>query len=580
MRKKYSREDVEKIIPVLDRLCRFFNFRRKEDRDTIANMLHSLDASLATSQATLNEYENLVVRLKAQITTSMEEVGQKNEQIVLMEQTLAKLQNAESELRNKLAELRVDNELSQKELQDKINQIAALLREVDKQIRESEHQARTLEELQKAHDSQCEELFGLRNEHFHLTNKFDLISKILAAQPETRPEINEFKTLFHKDFLDFANREAALANEAEAIMLMQEVVEQFELTAAFPHLCNKTIGAIGGGFSSGKSAFLNSFFQGREIELPVGINPVTSLPCYVVVSPHSYINGHARNGGVIPIALELFKSFTPEFFESFSFNLRDIMPMVSIGASLDHKYFRHICVIDTPGYNPSGHDGFRAGDKQTSLSQLQKASFVIWMIGLDTNGTIPKSDIDCLRSLDLEDKELFVVLNKADLKAPSERDDIMKAVEESLEDWDIPFVGISAYSASEGKEYGHTGISLHAFLKKMNKAGHTLEALKKKVETVLSMYHEALSAKIDYHKKNHGQLHSLKLDMLEMGMDDTGNQAHERIHNLQSGHCTLELQKQLQTAVGLQRQFCELLDDFFIRTQQPPSKRRGVERKD
>jgi hypothetical protein len=343
---------------------------------------------------------------------------------------------------------------------------------------------------------------------------------------------------------------------------MQEVMEQLELTAAFPHLFNKAIGAIGGGFSSGKSAFLNSFFQDREIELPVGINPVTSLPSYVVPSTNCYINGHARNGGIIPITLDLFNSFTPEFLESFPFNLRDIMPMVSIGASLNQEYFQHVCIIDTPGYNPAGHDGYRADDKQAAISQLQKANFIIWMIGLDTNGTIPKSDIEYLSNPDFEGKDLFVVLNKADLKAPSERDDVMKAVEDSLNDWDIPFVGISAYSASEKKEYSHNGVSLFDFLRKKNQTGHTLKMLKGKIESVLFMYQQALSDKIDYHKAHHGKLHSLKLDMLEMGIEDTDNPAYERISDMQNGHSINELHEHLRTAHGLQKQFSEILDEF------------------
>jgi GTPase involved in cell partitioning and DNA repair len=559
---KYRNEDIQKNLPVLDRLCHLFNFRRKEDRNTIANLLNSLDTSLTTSQARLNEYENLVSGLKTQVTVFKDDNTRRNKQITLLEQTLTKQQDAESELRNKLSKLDVDKELTQKELQKKMGEIANLLQELDKLMEQSSLQAQSLDELQQAHYSQSEEIAVLRNEHHYLTNKFSLISEILSAKAVTQPEIRRFKELFSNDFLNFANREATLSNEAEAVMFMQDVMDQLELAATFPRLFNKTIGAIGGGFSSGKSAFLNSFFQGNDIELPVGITPVTSLPCYVVANPDSYINGHARNGGIIPIALDLFNSFTPEFFESFSFNIRDIMPMVSIGASLNQEYFQHVCIIDTPGYNPASCEGFRAGDKQAAISQLQRANFIIWMIGLDTNGTIPKSDIEYLSSPDLEGKDVFVVLNKADLKAPSERDNVMKAVEESLYDWDIPFVGISAYSASEKKEYTHNGVSLFDFLRKKNQTGHTLKMLKGKIETVFSMYQQALSDKIAYHKDNHGQLHSLKLDMLEMGIEDTENQAYERISNMQSGHRTNELQEQLQASQELQGQFLELLDKF------------------
>ena len=68
-----------------------------------------------------------------------------------------------------------------------------------------------------------------------------------------------------------------MANEAEAILKLQSIEKELELITIYPNLYQKSVIAIGGGFSSGKSSFINSLIIDKKVKLPEGINPTTAL---------------------------------------------------------------------------------------------------------------------------------------------------------------------------------------------------------------------------------------------------------------------------------------------------------------
>ena len=95
--------------------------------------------------------------------------------------------------------------------------------------------------------------------------------------------------------------------------------------------------------------------------------------------------------------------------------------------------FTHICFVDTLGYNPA-KTGTTSKDSNTAKEALENANALVWLIGLDNEGTIPASDLRFLDSLDLEDKKLYIVANKVDLKPESQIENILDHFEEVLEE--------------------------------------------------------------------------------------------------------------------------------------------------
>lgn len=367
-----------------------------------------------------------------------------------------------------------------------------------------------------------------------LNIKHLLVSELLSAKPESEG-LFKYKELLYNDFMDFANNEGSLSNEAEAILLLQSIERELELISSYSDLFTKNTVAVGGGFSAGKSEFISSFFS-NDTKLPIGIEPTTAIPTYVM--NHSETNnliGCSRSGGAVDLS-KIDKSFQSKlshsFMKSFDFNLKEIMPFMVLGTPMSYK---NICFIDTPGYNPSdASDSYTGDDIATAKEFLTNANTFIWLIGADANGTIPASDLTFLNDLELENKKVYVILNKADLKAKSDLEDILDEIEESLDDYDIQVVGLSAYSSINKEEYCFRKLPIQEFIDSCDIEAQVHKDLVQKLYEVFTMYKHALLLKIKEKKTVKSQLKSISLDLAEDGYDDTSSDAFQRLDNLNS----------------------------------------------
>ena len=370
--------------------------------------------------------------------------------------------------------------------------------------------------LQAKHDqttADLSEALDRLRELDNLVSKYELISNLLNAKRSENEEFEKFKKIFNDDFMAFANKESSLADEASAVQTLQRLEKKLEEIVAFPHTFTKKSIAIGGGFSSGKSEFINSFIEHSDIKLPVGIEPVTAIPSFVVSNPEEVsIKGFSNTGATVNIELEFYRQLSRDFIDTFSFNLKDIMPYMAVEAPLKEGLFEYVYLIDSPGHNPAG--GNTTGDKETATAILKDRDALIWMIGLDATGTIPQDDIEFIRDMELNGLPFYVVLNKADQKSKSELEDIRDEVKEILEEEEIEYVGISAYSATLCKEYLYDGMSLDVFLASQNQpvANQGVE-LKKEMEEIFGRYEKAIEKDEKTAKLLMKELNSLNLDI-------------------------------------------------------------------
>jgi len=396
-----------------------------------------------------------------------------------------------------------------------------------------------------------------------IQDKYDLVSNLLDVKGVVNDGLKKFKGILYGEFLEFANKESSLAEEAEAILKLQGVEKELELIVNFPSVHSKSIIAIGGGFSSGKSAFINSFFEQNSIELPIGIEPVTAIPTYVISGSQSVIRGFSQNGNAIDIDKEFYKKLSHEFVKSFKFNLKNIMPFMTISTPLSNEYFENICLIDTPGYNPAASDRFTSEDKKTAFEFLEQANALIWMIGLDSNGTIPESDLKFINELNLFGKKLFIVANKSDLRAENDLKKIVKEIKESLNDYDIEHHGISAFSANTKQEYLYSDKSLFDFLKQENNPVMIQETILDKVDVVFKMYNNAIKTDIKDIKKYKANINSLELDLLETGYDNDNSKLNNRLNKMKKSMDPTELNKQLQELALIKNKFIIIINEIF-----------------
>jgi len=524
-------------IESLEKLGRFWSFSRKQRVAAIRRHLQVLDASVGTQHAQLLTAESLVAERQQEINALDACSQEQRAKITLLSQQLGIAKSRLDQLAQRLNDaLRKGREVQTERdealalgEQLQARQVAAAQRigdleaEVSQQGRDLNSSRQSIALLQETNEQWEVSQAGLQQnlaqmEHQHLTlrEKFELLQRVLALEPPANDGLGKFASLIQHDYLQFAAQESSLADEAGALLELQAIHRELELVVEFPSARGKTLLAVAGGFSSGKSRFINSFIQGGDIKLAVGMNPVTVVPSYIVCGAEPNVRGYSANGGSFMLGSELYATLSHEYLESFGFDLRTIMPFISVQAPMDEALFQHICLIDTPGYNP-GSGQAAAMDHNVAQRFAGQASAMIWVIGLDPAGTITQSDLEFIEKTKLCGQSLYILLNKADTKAASAIESIADEVESQLEAYGFEFSGISAYSSSKKKMYACRGQSLGDFLIHHNRPHSILAGIERRIDDVFNRYEAAIELDLNRKHAHQKQLDAFRMHTMKVG---------------------------------------------------------------
>ncbi|GHQ08569.1 GTPase [Helicobacter pylori] len=403
----------------------------------------------------------------------------------------------------------------------------------------------------ESHDSELERL---KKQH-------GVIARVLNARIENEG-LAEYQRVLNNEFLAFSN-EVEFKEQAMALHALQELGNELQLVASYPSLFQKSMVAVGGGFSTGKSSFLNNVLG---LKLPIGLDKTTAIPTYCLKGEREVLMGRSQNGGVVELPDF---SFDHKTLNTFGFDLKSIMPFMILSAPLP---FKHLCFIDTPGYNPS-NQGYTSGDRQASEEYLANAKYILWVIDCQ-HGTIQSDDLDYLQELYEEHgKKIFIVLSKADLCTNSALEDIATNIKERLEDKSVEICEISTHSSEDherSKEInGNNSIftPLEGFLRSLDKRSEKQNEILSVLYDVHLAYEKAIKEDLSKFKRYQKELRSLELDPMQKGFDDFGNKIFRRIETLKREFSQKERAKQesLERLEEVMDLFKESIDKVFDR---------------
>lgn len=258
-------------------------------------------------------------------------------------------------------------------------------------------------------------------------------------------------------------------------------------------LTNKTVVGVGGRFSAGKSAFINSLLNnsGDEIVLPENQNPTTSIPTYILSGEENKIQAYLKDDRILLLKAEASAALTHEFYEKYKIGFsRFIRNLVVYRNDFPENFSEKIVLLDTPGYNKSDIDATDAlSDEYLSSKQLKAIDRLIWLVDID-NGTIQDKDLQFINKL-VTDKPILFIFNKADLKTDEEIKKVLSTSKKIIADNHINAFGITAYSSRDKKEYFKKDIISCFFDQAVGDAGRKkgvqeeLEEIKKIIEKML-----------------------------------------------------------------------------------------------
>ena len=274
---------------------------------------------------------------------------------------------------------------------------------------------------------------------------------------------------------------------------LQKLSDQIVEYKKIKLLTNQTVVGVGGRFSAGKSAFINSLLNnsGDEIVLPENQNPTTSIPTYILSGEENKIQAYLKDDRILLLKAEASAALTHEFYEKYKIGFsRFIRNLVVYRNDFPENFSEKIVLLDTPGYNKSDIDATDAlSDEYLSSKQLKAIDRLIWLVDID-NGTIQDKDLQFINKL-VTDKPILFIFNKADLKTDEEIKKVLSTSKKIIADNHINAFGITAYSSRDKKEYFKKDIISCFFDQAVGDAGRKkgvqeeLEEIKKIIEKML-----------------------------------------------------------------------------------------------
>lgn len=293
----------------------------------------------------------------------------------------------------------------------------------------------------------------LTSDYENSQNQLKFVAAVLSAKTENNESsqcLKNFSDLLDVDFAKFASDEHTYTKDAWALSELKRLEQILKSVSTFPMLYTKNIISVAGGFSSGKSKFLNTFFQNCDVQLSIGIKPVTAIPTYIVSDKISKVVAFTNDGRRAEIPTDIFAKIDHNMIDSLGFNLKNIMPYVTVATNFKGnlaEQLQNVCFIDTPGYDPSGDNAEE--DSAIAFDAIRDSSAIIWAINVK-DGTIHEKSIGFINKIKEADpnKKIYVVCTKADL-AKSQIQKVMTEVRDKLEENGIEIDGISAYASKE-----------------------------------------------------------------------------------------------------------------------------------
>lgn len=294
----------------------------------------------------------------------------------------------------------------------------------------------------------------------------DLISHIctsgmdLSVQNEFIPYRDKYSKL-EEDYSKVNTREAenpfvdaSISDLIENCELPYSVMPIFLSHSNFSDAINV---AVGGGYSSGKSSFLNNI-TGIGAVLPTGIEPVSVINTYLFFSDKVtklMVSGKNCKGHVVKLNREVLdciqhSSKSKVYVSSVLDEL-----YINIPVSKEREYLKGLVFIDTPGYNNSDNANKENGktDSDTASDAWKNSDALFWCIDAEA-GTISQRDIEELDKQigDKDNYPFVIVFNKMDKKPNDEIVKILKSAEKvcksKLKIQPIDIIGFSSIGES------------------------------------------------------------------------------------------------------------------------------------
>lgn len=317
-----------------------------------------------------------------------------------------------------------------------------------------------------------------------------LVSKILRI-PSSRGQyakqmhhrVQYLNQMIDQQVLDTV-KNLNLPDELSLSYRLQRLSDRVEEYKKNQLLKGRSIVGVGGSFSAGKSAFINSLFLTQM--LPEDSTTTTAIPTYFMNGAEQQILAYTKSNQAIRLTEKEMKAFTHQFDQTYHIGFAPFIKNLFIvnQADIVKQDFCQLAFLDTPGYSKP-RDAVKGKreitDYEIAQSQLRTVDYLIWLV--DSSNTLTASDLDFMESLQ-NPCPVLLVFTKADGKSSQVLKDQMSHAADMLQNKQIQLYGITCYSSKENKEYIGKNV-LSRFLHKAEKEAALKKGVKDEMHDIL-----------------------------------------------------------------------------------------------
>ena len=286
-----------------------------------------------------------------------------------------------------------------------------------------------------------------------LLRNFELLCAIIKQHTsgnQFKVDLSKIEEIIYKKIPDTLKKNAP-EDFYELYIDFKSEYKKFRDFILYDKLIGKNIVALGGGFSSGKSSFLNTL-MGKSV-LPADIDPSTSVPTYIVKGEKHEVMGINVFDTKVQMLPRDIKKIAHGFGEVEDEDNEKVTNSVTLGHVLENVFFStplhkydNIAFLDVPGYSKPDSETYSAKtDEQISRRQLNSSNYILWFVQADA-GTITEEDIKFIKSL-RDGIPMLVILNKADKKNLTDLKNIIAKIRTTLDIKGVRYVDVLAFTS-------------------------------------------------------------------------------------------------------------------------------------
>lgn len=270
---------------------------------------------------------------------------------------------------------------------------------------------------------------------------------------------------------------------------------------------------VAGGFSSGKSSFLNRLTNSVDL-LPTGVEPVSVIKTYLYCSKNIEqirVRGVNQKNTVVDLSKDVLQAI--QHASKSKVYLASVLNELFV--DIPSQNLDGLAFIDTPGYNNSDAKNECNGttDRETAEKSLKNANVLFWLVDCE-KGTTVNEDLEMIHEVPGNCKVL-IIFNKADKKGEKESENIVKnnasVIFENIEKERV--IDIIAFSSLDNRIYysyeGNT--SLDDIMNQVRQVGNGFSELESSLKNVRQLFDDEIENAEEL-KKNTEEKHNKKVD--------------------------------------------------------------------